>query len=477
MEFIARNKIKIIAFILIALLAVFTGFTTFANAKKDVDISVDTNNGNNQSVETKTVSGKKQTTVRELLESQGYTIDEDNYTYNVDLDAKVRDISEVTITKKVSGNIEVDGKTIAFKSNAATVGEVLTENGVTLGSEDIATPGVDTALTSQVSNIKVVRVVTKQETRTEAIDYAVEQVENADILKGTTEISTYGEKGVQTITEKVVYKDGNETSRDVVSSVVTQEPVNQVLQVGTKVNTTTQDVVTETSIPYTSTTRENADLAKGTQNIVTAGVNGVTKTTERVTYENGVEASRTVIDVTTTDPVNEVIEVGTKEEAAAVTTPETPAQPAQDTTTVTTPDTSSTDTTSSDTSSSSSDSSVSSGNSTESVSDSDFDLICAIVAHEGGTSYDGALAVISCVMNRADSGAWGGSDALSVLTAPGQFASYLDGYYTQYLGADIPEVRQAVRDCLYSGVRSHPYTSFRSYETSGSVNICGNWYF
>ncbi len=118
-----------------------------------------------------------------------------------------------------------------------------------------------------------------------------------------------------------------------------------------------------------------------------------------------------------------------------------------------------------------------SGNSTQTANAFDFDVICAIVAHEGGTSYEGSLAVISCVMNRADSGAWGGSDALSVLTAPGQFASYLDGYYTQYLGADIPEVRQAVTDCMEGGVRSHGYTSFRSYETSGSVNICGNWYF
>lgn len=122
-------------------------------------------------------------------------------------------------------------------------------------------------------------------------------------------------------------------------------------------------------------------------------------------------------------------------------------------------------------------SSVTAGNGTQSASASDFDTICAIVAHEGGTSYEGSLAVISCVMNRVDSGAWGGSTALGVLTAPGQFASYLDGYYTQYLGAEIPEVRQAVRDCMEGGVRSHPYMSFRSYQTSGSVNIGGNWYF
>lgn len=121
--------------------------------------------------------------------------------------------------------------------------------------------------------------------------------------------------------------------------------------------------------------------------------------------------------------------------------------------------------------------SVSTGNSTRDINTSDFDLICAIVAHEGGTSYEGSLAVISCVMNRADSGRWGGTDPLSILTAPGQFASYFDGYYVQYLGADIPEVRQAVTDCIEGGIRSHPYTSFRSYETSGSVNICGNWYF
>lgn len=105
----------------------------------------------------------------------------------------------------------------------------------------------------------------------------------------------------------------------------------------------------------------------------------------------------------------------------------------------------------------------------------DFDLICAIVAHEGGISYDGAMAIISCVMNRVDAG-WG-PDAVSILTAPGQFASYLDGYYKQYLGNCPDVVKQAVRDCMENGVRSHSYLSFRSYQTSGSVNIAGNWYF
>ncbi len=105
-----------------------------------------------------------------------------------------------------------------------------------------------------------------------------------------------------------------------------------------------------------------------------------------------------------------------------------------------------------------------------------FDLICAIVQHEGGASYEGALAVMSCVMNRVDSGRWGGSDPVSVLTAPGQFSSYLDGYYKQFLGRTSLEVQRAVLDCL-NGKRSHPYQSFRSYPTSGSIQIGGNYFF
>lgn len=112
---------------------------------------------------------------------------------------------------------------------------------------------------------------------------------------------------------------------------------------------------------------------------------------------------------------------------------------------------------------------------TPSQEDQDFDLICAIVASEGGTSYEGAMGVISCVMNRVDAGY--GSDAISVLTAPGQFASYLDGYYIQYLGNAPAAVQQAVTDCMEGGIRSHNFLSYRNYQTSGSVNIGGNWYF
>ena len=106
-----------------------------------------------------------------------------------------------------------------------------------------------------------------------------------------------------------------------------------------------------------------------------------------------------------------------------------------------------------------------------------FDLICAVVQQEGGASYEGALAVITCIMNRVDSGRWGGNDPVSVITAPGQFSAYLDGAYTRYLGCSSIAVQNAVHDCIGKGVRIHPFQSFRSYPTPGSTFIVNQWFF
>ena len=112
------------------------------------------------------------------------------------------------------------------------------------------------------------------------------------------------------------------------------------------------------------------------------------------------------------------------------------------------------------------------------------ELIWAIVAQEDNGSYEGALAVISSAMNRTESGRWGGcgGDALTQLTAPGQYCYSLDDYWRPRLGGNVPEyVKQAVNDCLVKGIRNHPYTSFRSRKgkTTGNdaVQIGGNWYF
>lgn len=114
-----------------------------------------------------------------------------------------------------------------------------------------------------------------------------------------------------------------------------------------------------------------------------------------------------------------------------------------------------------------------------SYGNNELDLICAIVAQESNTSYEGALAVITCALNRAESSKWNylGGDPLSQLKAPGQFCYSIDNHWRKRLNGNYPDyVKQAVLDGL-NGSRNHNYLSFRGYQTSGSVQIGGNWYF
>ena len=112
------------------------------------------------------------------------------------------------------------------------------------------------------------------------------------------------------------------------------------------------------------------------------------------------------------------------------------------------------------------------------------ELIWAIVAQEDNGSYQGALAVISSAMNRTESRNWSyeGGNALSQLTAPGQYCYSMDSYWKARLNGNVPDyVKQAVDDCLRHGIRNHEHTSFRSRRGkvtgANAVQIGGNWFF
>lgn len=191
----------------------------------------------------------------------------------------------------------------------------------------------------------------------------------------------------------------------------------------------------EVEIPFETQVNEDRTLPAATVEVLTPGVNGKKEVKERVKYVNGQRTGSEVLSETVTaQPVAQV----TRQNSVGIATD---------------------------------------GHQTYQVSDSDFDLICAIVQHEGGAVYDSALAVMSCVLNRADAGNWGGGkNPAAILTAPGQFESYFGGYYAQFLGNSADCVKQAVRECL-NGKRNHDFLSFRGYETTGSIQIGGGNYF
>lgn len=198
------------------------------------------------------------------------------------------------------------------------------------------------------------------------------------------------------------------------------------------------------TIPYETITKDVSDNdSNKKETVVQQGKDGLREVTYKVKYQNDVEIERTEIASNILEePVDKIIEVRKK--------------------TITNRSTS-----------------VTYSNGVWSYSDEEFDLLCAITAQECSSSYEGALAVITCACNRAESAKWArnGSDPLSQYKAPGQFCYSIDSYWKKRLNGNYSSVvEQAVTDAL-NGKRNHNYLSFRSAGYASGEYIGGNVYF
>lgn len=78
--------------------------------------------------------------------------------------------------------------------------------------------------------VKVVRTTVYEED----ISYSTVRIEDSSLYVNQTKVKTPGQKGSKTITAEITYIDGVKTSTNIISSVVTKEPVTRELYVGTK---------------------------------------------------------------------------------------------------------------------------------------------------------------------------------------------------------------------------------------------------
>lgn len=95
---------------------------------------------------------------------------------------------------------------------------------------DAPTPAAPTP--SSVAPTPVVQVTTVAERAT--IRYGERTVKDSSLAEGKRVVRTKGVNGVQTLTYEVTTTDGAQTGKKLVRSVVTKQPVTQVVAVGTK---------------------------------------------------------------------------------------------------------------------------------------------------------------------------------------------------------------------------------------------------
>jgi len=220
--FLRKNpgiRIGIIALGLLLVVGVSSAFTI----EKDIQVRVD---GKDY-----TASGKLLQTLEEVLVENDLPVS-DEYQYSVSRTTLFKDISNVDIMKKVAGNLIVDGKTIPYLSSAMNIADLLKENDIELDVDDRVIPESSTLLTSQVGNVKVIRVSVVELANQKVVPMTASVKENPGLPIGSRTVVQAGQSGLNNIKERIHYEDGTEVGREVLANDVVTPAIEQTIEVG-----------------------------------------------------------------------------------------------------------------------------------------------------------------------------------------------------------------------------------------------------
>ncbi len=149
-----------------------------------------------------------------------------------DSSAGLKDGSRVEVKRAHRIILVVDRETSEFYSPADTVGEVLEEKKVALNASDIVKPAVVERITGD-TEIRVVRVVDETETVKAPIPYEVRRIPNPEMARGISRTLTGGRNGEELQTWSVTYHDGQVVSRRLIDRKIVAPPTEAVVHVGT----------------------------------------------------------------------------------------------------------------------------------------------------------------------------------------------------------------------------------------------------
>ena len=253
--------------------------------------------------------------------------------------SKVEDpkaVDEITVIgtskmteRTVDEQVDVPFKTVYVSDNTLPAGESVIEeegspgqiirtflvsyrNGKEIGraivSEHKITDAVNRVV--RVGNATPIVETTELVDETESIDYNTLKEFSDQLPAGTTKVIQIGKKGQKTNRYSVTKVNGEETSRSFVESNITTEPVDEIIQVGTRIKEIRE--ASETSpIPFTVKVRKDTTKPIGYRVTEVEGQDGEKSDLYQVTYINGTETKREHLKTTVVkEAVDKVIVEG-----------------------------------------------------------------------------------------------------------------------------------------------------------------------
>jgi resuscitation-promoting factor RpfB len=140
---------------------------------------------------------------------------------------------ELSITTPKDVVLIADGRQRRVTTTAATAGELLAEQGITLGETDRSSVYPEQALLDKM-RIQVFRVQVKDVQVTTEVPFERVETQDPNAFQGDQTVTTAGVAGEKVTTYRVTITDGVETARQELNARVTRQPVAEHVTVGTK---------------------------------------------------------------------------------------------------------------------------------------------------------------------------------------------------------------------------------------------------
>jgi uncharacterized protein YabE (DUF348 family) len=209
------------AIFVVMLILMITASVAFG-ARKTITVSID---GNNSKITTFS------STYRAALNSSKIKVGPKDKT-TPSLDSKIQDGSTFSIKRAVNLEVDVDGKKLKLNSAEDNVEKMLEAENIAVKDYDKVSPSKTQSITDGMV-VVVTRVETKDIKENKSIDYSTVKKNDDSIAQGNNKILQNGKNGQKEITIRVIYEDGKEVARKIISEIVTQQPVTKIVAMGT----------------------------------------------------------------------------------------------------------------------------------------------------------------------------------------------------------------------------------------------------
>lgn len=164
-----------------------------------------------------------------VLDEAGLILDQDDtYTTAVTGDG----VSEITVQRSQMVTIHYNGKQMKVTAYGETVEALLNRLNISTSGNTTVSAPLDT-MTSNNMELFVSRTAREVETYSVPVPYNTVYQEDPTLPAGTADVLSQGVEGQKQCTASVLYVDGEETSRIILSETMTAEPTDEVVAVGT----------------------------------------------------------------------------------------------------------------------------------------------------------------------------------------------------------------------------------------------------